>query len=501
MTDTGRAAARAVVIAAGLAVNLASAFALRGEDWPIYVVFVLLSFLVHLPAVEVLPRVPLPVAELVTNVAFLYIGGPGIIVLRYVVPVAFAALPGDVRARLKVRVFGSAPGAFTTPGEIAADWSAWTLGLGARWGVVWALGVAGNATAHPAVMLVGEVVGYGVSGLLALLPIYSFRPFLGRRSDAPGHAVVEDMSLIVVLTVTPFVFLVAYAYQAQGLVGASVWSLVAFGLHFVLKRLTERRLRVEEQNRRLEVLQRELAHRERLSAIGKMSSVVSHQILQQLGVIGLYADLIRNLADDGSPGSALARARVDAGAIEQALAAVNGVLRDLLVFSRDQRLNLYEHRLADVVDEALASCRPAAADRAITLAAHVPADLHLALDKLKIHQLLVNLLRNAIEASPHGTAVTVGAAALPGGVEVRVADRGPGILPDDREAVFAPFFTTKEHGTGLGLAIAREFARAHGGDLHVAADPGSGATFVLRLPRGDAAAAGDRAGSRTRAQP
>ena len=81
---------------------------------------------------------------------------------------------------------------------------------------------------------------------------------------------------------------------------------------------------------------------------------------------------------------------------------MNGVLRDLLVFSRDQRLNLYEHRLADVVDEALASCRPAAADRAITLAAHVPADLHLALDKLKIHQLLVNLLRNAIEASPMG---------------------------------------------------------------------------------------------------
>ena len=63
---------------------------------------------------------PLPVAGLVTNVAFLYIGGPGIIVLRYVVPVAFAALPGDVRARLKVRVFGSAPGAFTTPGEITA---------------------------------------------------------------------------------------------------------------------------------------------------------------------------------------------------------------------------------------------------------------------------------------------------------------------------------------------------------------------------------------------
>ena len=487
MTDAGRAAARTAVIAAGIAVNLASLLALRSADWPIYVVFVLLSFLVHLPAVEVLPHVPLPVAELVTNIAFLYIGGPGIIVLRYVVPAVFAALPGDVRTRLKVRVFGSAPGAGTTAREIAADWSAWTLGLGARWCVVWALGAAGDATAHPTVMLAGELVGYGVSGLLALLPIYSFRPFLlGRRWDAPGQAVVEDMSLIVVLAVTPFVFLVAYAYQAQGLVGASIWSLVAFGLHFVLKRLTERRLRVEEQNRHLEALQQELAHRERLSAIGKTSSVVSHQILQQLGVIGLYADLIRNLPDDGNPGPSLARARIDANAIEQALASVNSVLSDLLVFSKDRRLNLYQQRLANVVDEALASCRPAAADRSIVLETDVPPDLHLVLDKLKIHQVLVNLLRNAIEVSPHGTAVTVRASALSDGVEVRVTDRGPGVPAADREAVFAPFFTTKEHGTGLGLAIAREFARAHGGELHVVADSGTGASFVLRLPHGSA---------------
>ena len=74
----------------------------------------------------------------------------------------------------------------------------------------------------------------------------------------------------------------------------------------MLQRLNERRLPVEEQNRRLEALNRELEHRERLSAIGKMSSVVSHQILQQLGVIGIYADLIRHAdADaDAAPRSA-----------------------------------------------------------------------------------------------------------------------------------------------------------------------------------------------------
>src|SRR6185295_3693219 len=114
-------------------------------------------------------------------------------------------------------------------------------------------------------------------------------------------------------------------------------------LHFMLQRLNERRLTVEEQNRRLIVLNRELEHRERLSAIGKMSSVVSHQILQQLGVIGLYADLIRNA--DGDAAIAVPQMRSNAAAIEGALADVNRVLTDLLVFSKDLRLNLYTHAL------------------------------------------------------------------------------------------------------------------------------------------------------------
>jgi signal transduction histidine kinase len=493
MTDAGRSTVRWVVIAAGAAVTLASAFTWRSEDWPIYAVFVLLSFFVHLPAVEVLPSVPLPVAELVTSIGFLYIGGPATLPLRYIAPIVFAAIPGAIRLRWRMRLFGCVSGQVDqAPAAIVADWSQWTIALGARWCVVWALVSHGNATNHPGVMLLGELVGYSVSGLLALLPIYTFRPFLREaRRDTRLQMAVEDMGTIVVLTVTPFVFLVTYGYRTHGLLGASIWSLAALGLHLVLRRLTERRLRVEEQNRRLEDLQRELAHRERLSAIGKMSSVVSHQMLQQLGVIGLYADLIGNADENGAPTERLQRARGNARAIEQALASVNGVLRDLLVFSKDQRLNTYEHDLGTVVEEAIESCRPAAAERAVTLRAEVPPGLRLSLDKLKLRQALANLLRNAIEASPTGAEVDVRAALVDGWLEVAVRDRGPGIPPGERDAVFAPFFTTKEQGTGLGLAIAREFVRAHGGDIRVADTAAAGATFVVRLPRGGTASPSD----------
>src|SRR5262249_35189885 len=311
---------------------------------------------------EMLPHVPIPVAELVTNIAFLYIGGPPIIFLRFIPPIVFASMPGRARLRWRVRLFGCMNGtADDSPAAVAADWSAWTLGLGARYAVVWALLPAGNAVDHPGVMLLGEVVGYAVAGLLVLLPIFSFRPFLREaRQGTPLYMVLEDIGLIVLLTVTPFVFLVVYGYRSHGLLGASVWSLAALGLHLVLRRLNDRRLRVGEQNRHLEELQRELAHRERLSAIGKMSSVVSHQILQQLGVIGLYADLIRHAPDNGSPADGLTQARGNARAIEQALDSVNGVLRDLLVFSKDRRLNVYEHRLAAGGAEARRGRRPAA---------------------------------------------------------------------------------------------------------------------------------------------
>jgi signal transduction histidine kinase len=253
----------------------------------------------------------------------------------------------------------------------------------------------------------------------------------------------------------------------------------------MLRRLNDRRLMLEEQNRRLVDLNRELEHRERLSAIGKMSSVVSHQILQQLGVIGLYADLIRHAEDDGGSATALAQVRAGAVAIEDALRDVNGVLTDLLVFSKDLRLNLYTHPLVPVLEECADACRAQATARGIAVRLERAAPIDVTLDKLKMKQAFVNLLRNAIEASPAGSEVVVRVAPRDGGAAVTICDCGPGIPDDDREAVFAPFFTTKERGTGLGLAIARQFTEAHGGRLWVEpAHPGRGATCITWLPLG-----------------
>jgi signal transduction histidine kinase len=485
---------RAVVIAAGVAATVAGAFAFRWEDWPIYLAFVLLSGVLFVPAVEILPSLTMPLPGLAVCIGFLYVGGLPIILIRNLAPPFFAQL---VRIALPVRWLARVPqlgpwwgGNYFTAAlasldraAVAVDWALFSTGLAIRWWIAAALVPSGRPAGHPLAIAAGEAGGYLFWGILSFLPIASFRPIYAWQ--APGgpsglRAVYQDLGLIMILGLTPFVFLIAYGYEAHGLGGAVVWSLAALGLHFVLQRLTERRNVVEEQNRRLEALNRELEHRERLSAIGKMSSVVSHQMLQQLGVIGLHADLIRH--GEGEPATVAAEAKENAVAIEGALADLNRVLTDLLVFSRDLRLNLYEHALRPLLEECVAACARAALARHVRLRLECPPELTVVLDKLKMKQAILNVLQNAIEASPAGGEVAIAGAAADGFAEIRITDQGPGIPPADREAVFTPFFTRKEQGTGLGLAIAREFTEAHGGCITVEGGDGGGARFLFRLP-------------------
>ena len=101
---------------------------------------------------------------------------------------------------------------------------------------------------------------------------------------------------------------------------------------------------------------------------------------------------------------------------------------------------------------------------------------------LRLKQCIINLLVNAIQASPEGEKVVVSTSVRDGLVNVDITDRGKGIPPEKEEEVFVPFFTTKSDGTGLGLPIARKIAEAHGGSLQVLKAPVKGATFRVSLP-------------------
>jgi two-component system NtrC family sensor kinase len=103
-------------------------------------------------------------------------------------------------------------------------------------------------------------------------------------------------------------------------------------------------------------------------------------------------------------------------------------------------------------------------------------------DRFRLEQVMLNLIRNAVDATPPGGRVDVRVLARDGCLEVSVRDEGPGIPPAVLPRLFEPFFTTKAGGTGLGLAVSQSIIRGLGGDIVVTSSAGDGATFTFQLP-------------------
>lgn len=142
-----------------------------------------------------------------------------------------------------------------------------------------------------------------------------------------------------------------------------------------------------------------------------------------------------------------------------------------------------------LISRVLSEIEVARADRAVTLEEQVPGDLPpLYADPERVHQVLFNLLDNALRFTPPGGRVTVTASARDGSVDIAVADTGPGIAPEHLPRLFERFYridtarSRNEGGTGIGLAIARSVVEAHGGRIWAESEPGKGAVFTFELP-------------------
>ena len=103
-------------------------------------------------------------------------------------------------------------------------------------------------------------------------------------------------------------------------------------------------------------------------------------------------------------------------------------------------------------------------------------------DPQQMHQVLINLFKNALEAMPRGGEITITSRVKGANVEISITDTGEGMSPEVAGNIFQPYFTTKEKGTGLGLAICQSIIQEHGGVIAVDSTPGRGTTFTIRLP-------------------
>jgi PAS domain S-box-containing protein len=243
------------------------------------------------------------------------------------------------------------------------------------------------------------------------------------------------------------------------------------------------RHRAEEQAR--QHLQ-SLAHVARVSAMGEMASAIAHEINQPLTAIANYAYACVRLLRGGQATGAEALEVMQRVAAEAERAGE--IVRKMRSFVRGEEGQVAAVDANFLVTEVLQLAAPEARQSGVELVPALASGLPEALaDSIQIQQVLLNLVRNAVEAIVAADCATrrvrvETARGDAGFVEIRVADTGPGLAPEALEKVFEPFYTTKPDGIGIGLALSRSIVDAHGGRLWAAAGPGAGVTFHLTLP-------------------
>jgi C4-dicarboxylate-specific signal transduction histidine kinase len=232
--------------------------------------------------------------------------------------------------------------------------------------------------------------------------------------------------------------------------------------------------------------QERLTHVARLSTMGEMAAGLAHEINQPLAAITTYAQACQRLLDKGEApdGAEIRESLVEIG--RQALRA-GEVIRRLRGFVANRAVRPELIGCNRLLEDAVALARPDLRANDVQLKLDVAPNLpDVMADAVQLQQVLINLFRNAIDATLQngGTQREIALRALctPGGVEVSVHDRGPGLAAGALAKLFNPFFTTKPQGTGLGLAISRTIVQAHGGTLAYREEPGGGACFYFTLP-------------------
>jgi signal transduction histidine kinase len=275
-----------------------------------------------------------------------------------------------------------------------------------------------------------------------------------------------------------------YAGRVYGLMAATLVLLILLietsALYTKLARTFEAERGARDQQ--LHEVRAELIHVSRLTELGQMVSGLAHEVNQPLTAVGSYVRAGRRLLQSGETAKADEALQK---AIDQVVRA-SQVIQRLRQFVRKAESDRKPEDIRQTVEEAASLALLGLEGRKVHLEMDFAPGLPLVLiDRVQIQQVLLNLMRNAVEAmhaSPRRELLIRAALSADGMVEVSVTDSGPGLAAEIRERLFLPFVTTKETGMGVGLSICRSIVEAHGGRMWLAHGIGEGAAFHFTMP-------------------
>ena len=244
-----------------------------------------------------------------------------------------------------------------------------------------------------------------------------------------------------------------------------------------------------DAEQRMRELHSELLHVSRLSEMGEMASELAHELNQPLTAIINYMQACRRLLGDS--------AAADGGRVRELIDKAIGqaeragqIIQHLRRFIARGETDRSAEEIGGVVEEAARLALIGASERGIRAVFDLAQGLSVLIDRIQIQQVIINLVRNSVDAlSGMGQGeITIRTAHAGTQVEIQVRDTGPGLDKEVAQRLFQPFVTTKPGGIGIGLSICRTIVEAHDGKLWASDNPGGGTVFHLILPL----AAGDR---------
>ncbi len=228
----------------------------------------------------------------------------------------------------------------------------------------------------------------------------------------------------------------------------------------------------------------EMLQAEHLATMGELAAGVAHEIRNPLaGIAGAIEIITKDFPKDHPDREVLEDLRQEVHRIEK-------VLNDLLLYARPKRPQFGLSDLKETVARTLHLAGQQTGSKHVEFSIHIPSELPaFRMDPEQLHQVLLNLVLNGIQAIDREGRITIAAKARssvdgprPDWVEISVSDTGAGIPPESLERIFRPFFTTKRGGTGLGLSLCRRIISQHGGTLTAESELGKGSRFLIRLP-------------------
>ncbi|MDX9713980.1 MAG: ATP-binding protein [Dissulfurispiraceae bacterium] len=234
--------------------------------------------------------------------------------------------------------------------------------------------------------------------------------------------------------------------------------------------------------KRSEALTEQMHENERFTMLGEMASVLAHEIRNPLGSIKGFAQYLLESKEGSADNS---EAMFDnLGIIVSESERLEALTDDLLLYARPAAVEIKQVNLKDLAAETVMSAMGRQhMDNQGRVHILIEKDLVINTDRYKLFRIMLNLIRNADEATGGSGQIWISAETTDGKVHLSVRDNGPGMDSDTAVKVFDPFFTTKAKGTGLGLAVVNKLVRELGGEISLNTNQGSGAEFVVLLPK------------------